>query len=96
MKNRAAPLSIARSSWVRLSSSGLRKIGLEIVNRIHYEGCYSKIIKLASGLMDGIGESLAEYEVGQCVDIRSACLLRTARLESWGLLAAVGPRNMSM
>jgi carboxypeptidase Q len=45
--------------FVAASSSAQEKVDLDMVNRIRYEGFHnSKIMEIASGLMDGIGQRL--------------------------------------
>src|SRR5437868_4440664 len=66
------------------------KVDLEMVTRIRYEGFRnSKVMDLASGLMDGIGPRLTgspNMRRGNewTRDQLTACVLANAQLESWG------------
>src|SRR5205807_8758604 len=45
--------------FLAIISAAQEKVDLDMVNRIRYEGFYnSKIMEIASGLMDGIGQRL--------------------------------------
>ena len=79
-------------TWIATSvlSTAQEKVDLEMVNRIRYEGFRnSKVMEIASGLMDGIGERLtgspnAKKANEWTRDQLTSFGLTNAHLEAWG------------
>jgi carboxypeptidase Q len=89
-KGLSCSLFIALAAFASLAAWSQEKVDLEMVSRIRYEGFRnSKVMDLASGLMDGIGQRLTgspnlkranEWTRDQLTSFG----LSNAHLESWG------------
>jgi len=90
MLKRSTACSLFFTCILTISSFAQEKVDLDMVNRIRYEGFHnSKVMEIASGLMDGIGQRLTgspnmkranEWTRDKLADFK----LSNAHLEPWG------------